>query len=97
MISLRVTIGEWANELLFFAFEWEQELTYGVRYSTEEYPEIHAAVGKLLDAGDNIDRYVEYDTEQLELVDATFGKRATITYAIPVELDDEALLRDYGY
>ena len=97
MIRINAVIGEWANELLFYVFEWEQELSYGVYAGTEDYPEIHDALYKLIyKHHDYVESYVTYNSADLELIDAKLGKDATLTYTIPVELDDEALLRDYG-
>lgn len=96
MIKLNVEITETATELIQYIFEWDMELTLGVRDSTYDYPEIHNAVYNLLDHNGFIEKYVTYNISDLELVDATLGKRGILTYAIPVELDDEALLMDYG-
>ncbi len=97
MIRVNAIISEWANELLFYVFEWGQELSYGVYAGTKDYPEIHTALYKLIyEHNDWVEDYVTYNPKDLELVNATFGKEPTLTYSIPVELDDEALLRDYG-
>lgn len=95
MIRLDVEIKPWAHELLYYPTEWDYELTHWLKYAVKDnYPELYRALSNLQDATE----YITYDSNDIDLVDAEFNKGpySTITFILPVELDDEALLRDYG-
>ena len=99
MIKLDLEINEWANELLMYPTEWEYELTYQLRnFVKDKYPEIYKAVDRLAGSNHSVEPYLTYDFYDLELVDAQIGKayRATVIFMLPIELDDEALLADFG-